>query len=95
MTSNPDYPFKQISGPPRELYCEFVLSVLDLHTFNVFDGPRWIGQLHINPADQYAQFVPSGGETVHPTVETHVNWRRWARWADTHTRPRDSQPHAF
>lgn len=79
----------------EEVYAEFMFGLLDYETWNIYVGPRWIGQVTINPPDHSAAFT--AGDEYTPKYEwmTRGNLRNWRNWLMAHQAERGRHYRAF
>ena len=66
---------------------EFMFSIFDGATWNVYYRGAWIGQLHTNAADQTCHF--DGNEELGSALglTARRSWRRWVSYIHGHEVP--------
>lgn len=78
-----------------QLTAEYMMGIFDYTTWNIYDGPRWVGQVTINTTDNTASFT--AGDAYLPAYQVFetASVASWGHWLYEHGRPRGSHETAF
>jgi hypothetical protein len=72
-----------------------MFGFLDYETWNIYLGPRHIGQVTINSVDRAAHFTAGDDYLPAYSAFTTMRWRQWWDWCREHELPSDAVPGAF
>ncbi len=64
----------------------YMFGLLDCQTWNLARGDKWIGQLHINHADRWAQLALDDWDQDGPELAEIKGYVSALKWVRTHLR---------
>jgi hypothetical protein len=73
---------------PTRVEAEFMYSLLDYETWNLYWGDEWIGQVQTNSLDRQVTLILQEIGVDPYQLGRIGNYARWVTWLRSHQRPR-------